>query len=256
MEMKTIKKQLTFLFCWVFLICTTTITAQNFQTYWFHVDYVYPSKVDSYEATSKKLVDLAKENQEEKGWVTFVSDDYRYFSIAPIAGMEDLGKNPFPKISDKLGDEKFGEIFSEFDNHYDKHTDFLLNLSSTLSYMPDGMTITPEGKNYRRNTLYYFKPEDRAQVIETARAFTELYTQKGSKMHYRVYLSGFGNAESYLMVAIAAENLEDYAKMSTKNSALLGEEAKKPFAQLQSILMKVERMSGNMRPDLSYSPPK
>lgn len=256
MEMKTITTQFTLLFCGLFLICSSTVTAQNTQTYWFHVDYVYPSKVASYEAVSKKLVDLAEKNQEEKGWSTFVSDDYRYFSITPIAGMEDLGKNPFPKISEKLGDEKFGEIFSEFDNHYDKHSDFLLNLSSTLSYMPDGMTITPEGKNYRRNTLYYFKPEDRAKVIETASVFKELYTQKGSKLHYRVYLSGFGNAESYLMVAIAAANLEDYAKMSTANSTLLGEEAKKPFAQLQSILMKVERISGNMRPDLSYSAPK
>lgn len=256
MEMRTIKKQLTLLFCGLLLICITTATAQNAQTYWFHVDYVYPSKIASYEAVAKNLVDLAKENQEERGWAAFAADDYRYFSIAPIAGMEDLGKNPFPKIAEKLGDEKFGELFREFDEYYDKHSDFLLSLSNTLSYMPDGMTIMPEGKNYRRNTLYYFKPKDRAKVIETAKAFKELYTNKGSKMHYRVYLSGFGTPESYLMVAIAAENLEDYAKMAAENSALLGDEGKKLFTQLQSLLMKLEQMSGNMRPDLSYSPEK
>jgi len=255
MEMRTIKKLLT-LICGFFLICITTATAQDAQTYWFHVDYVYPSKVASYEAVAKNLADLAKENQEERGWATFAADDYRYFYISPIAGMEDLGKNPFPKISEKLGEEKFGEIFREFDNHYDKHNDFLLSLSSTLSYMPDGITITPEGKNYRRNTLYYFKPKDMAKVIEIAKAFKELYTEKGSKIHYRIYLSGFGNPESYLMVAIAAENAAEYAKMAAENTALLGEEGKKLFAELQSHLMKVERMSGNMRPDLSYSPEK
>ncbi len=251
--MKTIENFLKTLL--IFLISTTYINAQN-QYYRIHVDNVYPSSSEAYEKISKRLADLAKENQEEDSWNVLWTNDNRVISIAPVAGWEDLGKEFMPKTREKLGDEKFSEIFQEFDKHYDHHNDYIITLNSELSYMPDGMTTTPEGKDFRKNTLMYFKARDLEKVTEIAGKFKELYTKKDSKSHYRVYFSGFGNPESYIMVAGAAENAREHAKQVDANNKLLGEDSKKLWDELTQYVTRIEHMEGNMVPRLSYTPGK
>ncbi len=251
--MKTIEKILKTLL--ILLISTNFIIAQN-QHYRIHVDHVYPSSSDAYEKISKKLADLAKENQEEDSWNVLWTNDNKVISIAPVAGWEDLGKEFMPKTRAKLGDEKFREIFQEFDKHYDYHNDYIITLNNELSYMPDGMTTTPKGKDFRKNTLMYFKARDLEKVTEIAGKFKELYTKKGSKSHYRVYFSGFGNPESYIMVASAAENALEHAKQADANNKLLGEDSKALWDELTRYVTRIEHMEGNMVPGLSYSPVK
>lgn len=239
----------------ILLLSTSFLSAQN-QFYRIHVDHIYPSSSDAYEKVSKRLADLAKENQEEDGWNVLWTNDNRVISISPVSGWEDLGKEFMPKTRAKIGDDKFGEIFSEFDKHYDNHNDYLLILSGNLSYMPNGMTTTPEGKNYRKNTLMYHKAKDQQKVAEIAGKFKELYTKKGSKSDYRVYFSGFGNAESYIMVAIAAASPLEYEKQAEANRKLLGDDAKKLWDELMKYVTKIEYTEGYMQPELSYSPAK
>jgi len=38
----------------------------------------------------------------------------------------------------------------------------------------------------------------------------DVFASKGSKNHYRVYRSGFGNLEGYYLVAISAKDEIDY----------------------------------------------
>lgn len=251
--MKTINKLFTVML--ILLISTAFLNAQN-QYYRIHVDHVYPSSSDAYEKVSKRLASLAKENQEEDGWNVLWTTDNKVISIDPVSGWEDLGKEFMPKTRAKIGDEKFAEIFSEFDKHYDHHNDYIITLSNNLSYMPDGMTTTPAGKNYRKNMLIYHKARDRQKVAEIAEKFKDLYTKKGSKSHYRVYFSGFGNPESYIMVASAAENALEHAKQTEENEKLLGEDSKKLWNELSQYITKIEYIEGNMMPALSYVPSK
>tara|TARA_R110002072_G_scaffold43558_1_gene122171 strand:- start:15010 stop:15768 length:759 start_codon:yes stop_codon:yes gene_type:complete len=239
----------------ILLLSTSFLSAQN-QFYRIHVDHIYPSSSDAYEKVSKNLADLAKENQEEDGWNVLWTNDNRVISISPVSGWEDLGKEFMPKTRAKIGDDKFGEIFSEFDKHYDHHNDYLLILSGNLSYMPNGMNTTPEGKNYRNNLVMYHKARDRQKIAEIAGKFKELYTKKGSKLHYRVYFSGFGNEESYIMVARAAESALEFEKQAEANRQLLGEEGMKLWNELSQYITKLEHTVGNMQPELSYSPAK
>jgi len=251
--MKTINKFITAML--IVLISTAFLNAQN-QFYRIHVDHVYPSSSDAYEKVSKRLATLAKENQEEDGWNVLWTTDNRVISIDPVSGWEDLGKDFMPKTRAKIGDEKFAEIFSEFDKHYDHHNDYIITLSNNLSYMPDGMTTTPVGKNYRKNLEIYFKARDRQKVAEIAEKFKDLYTKKGSKSHYRVYFSGFGNPESYIMVANAAASALDYEKQRDENNKLLGEDAKKLWDELMQYVTKIKYTEGYMMPELSYTPSK
>jgi hypothetical protein len=234
----------------ILLLSTSFLSAQN-QFYRIHVDHVYPSSSDSYEKIAKRLADLAKENQEEDGWNVLWTNDNRVISISPVSGWEDLGKEFMPKTRAKIGDDKFAEIFNEFDNHYDNHNDYILILSGNLSYMPDGMTTTPEGQNYRKNLVMYHKARDRQKIAEIAAKFKELYTKKGSKSHYRLYFSGFGNTESYILVSNSAASPLEFEKQSEENRKLLGEDSRKLWDELMQYVTKIEYTEGNMVPDLS-----
>tara|TARA_R110000850_G_scaffold147130_1_gene269301 strand:- start:12650 stop:13408 length:759 start_codon:yes stop_codon:yes gene_type:complete len=239
----------------ILVLSTSFLSAQN-QFYRIHVDHIYPSSSDAYEKVSKRLADLAKENQEEDIWNVLWTNDNRVISISPVSGWEDLGKEFMPKTRAKLGDDKFAEIFSEFDKHYDNHNDYIIILSNNLSYMPDGMTTTPEGENYRKNMVLFHKARDRQKIAEIATKFKELYAKKGSKSHYRVYFSGFGNPESYIMVANAAASPLEFEKQSDENRKLLGEDSKKLWDELMQYVTKIEYTEGHMQPELSYSPAK
>ena len=226
----------------------------NYQAFWIHQDPVRPSQITEYEAAAKKLSEACKKyNLQGADWNTLATTDFNYFYISPIANFAELDKNSFAPLSDKIGKEAVGKMFSDFDKYYDSHRSYILNLDKKLSYMPDGMTTTPEGKPYRHNTLYHFVPANRAKAAEIAQKFKDLYVKKGVKLHYRVYRNGFGTDDDYFMVAIAADSPEAYEKLRAETNALLGEEGAQLFGELRNIISKVETVEGYMRPDLSYS---
>ena len=253
--MKTLSKT-TLLFCAIFMFLSIHIVAQNgsSQAYWIHEDFVKPSKVDQYEKTTKDLVaNLKKFNIKDESWITSVTDDYRYLYIGPISKMADLDRPVFGTLADKMGAEKLGHLFDEMNECYDKHVDYVIHLDKNLTYMPNGITQTPVGENYRKLHYLHFTPENADKVKSKLEEIKELFKRKGSKVHYRVYRSGFGAQGDFYIVAIAAENSVDYATKSAENKALLGEEGERVFNELIETLLKYESTPGQMREDLAYS---
>src|SRR5690606_31178555 len=171
----------------VVVFSISMLTAQNNQYYRIHVDHVYPSSSDDYEKLSTRLADLARENKEEKGWNVLWINDNRVVSIQPVNGWEEMGDDFMPNTYAKLGDEEFGKIFEEFDTHYDHHNDYIITLSNTLSYMPDGMTA-PEGQNYRRFIVMYHKARDLQQMREIAQKY-KISTLQKVQNHTTAFIS-------------------------------------------------------------------
>jgi hypothetical protein len=120
--------------------------------------------------------------------------------------------------------------------------------------MPEGITQTPEGEDYRKFFYFHITPSNRAMVKKTMEAITNLFSSKGSKFYYRVYKSGFGTRGEFYMVAAAAKNPTDYSEKVAANNELLGDEWPKLYGELRSHLLKYEVFSGRMRPDMAYSP--
>ncbi len=172
--------------------------------------------------------------------------------ITPIDKMADLDERPFAEMAKQMG-EGFGKIFNRFDACYDKHTDFVLTLDKDLTYMPDGITQTQEGQNYREFYYLYVTPENRAKLKDGMKGIKDVFASKGSKNHYRVYRSGFGNLEGYYLVAISAKDEIDYATKSKANDELLGEERHEVFAKAFNYVSRMEEFSVAIRPDLAYS---
>lgn len=229
---------------------------ENQQRYMVHMDPVKPGKVAAYEKTAADLVKMCKENSYEQGWSTFVTEDNEYMYLSPIKNFAELDENPMATLEEKVGEEKFSKIFQDFNKAYDSHSDFILVLDNELSYMPDGMSITQEGKNYRENTRYYYAPQDYEKALNVAKAFKKLYSDKNSKAHYRIYRSGLGTDGNYFLVASSAKSPLDMEQNRLENQKLMGEDARKLFNDLQGVILKAETVRGYMRPDLSYSPSK
>jgi hypothetical protein len=253
--MKTLKTSL--LFALTFVLVTNFAIAQNnnSQAYSVHEDQVKPSMIAEYEKTSKELIAKLKEhNIQDVNWLTSTTQDGRYLYVTPIDNMADLDKRPFAALAEKMGGEAMGKIFDDMNKCYNNHGSYVIHLDKNLTYMPEGITLTPEGENYRRFFYLHVKPKNYSKLVEKMKAIKELYTAKGSKVNYRVYHAGFGVMGNYIMVAAAATNGEEYEKRSTENNALLGEEGKALFDEMFKLVSKFEAFTGSVRPDLGYSP--
>lgn len=225
------------------------------QMYWVHEDHVKPSMVQEYEKAAKALVEnCQKHNIQDMSWITTSTNDFRYLYVTPINSMSDINYDGFKTLQEAMGEEEFGNMFSSMDKCYTSHGDYILMLNNDLTYMPEGFTQTPEGQNYRR--FYYVRttPEHNAKLKEKMKAIKEFYADKGAKVHYRVYESGFGTQENYYLVAIAAEDAVAYETVGDENDAILGEERHEVFGDMMQYVTSIDEVSGMMRPDLAYSP--
>lgn len=250
--MKTIK-----LLGFLLFVCILTHNVQSqeesrYQRYLIHMDLVKPSMQAEYEKTATEFVKMCKDNNYAHDWMTLTTEDNKYHYISPLNSFAELDDNSMASLREKVGAENFDKVFEDFDKCYDKHTDYVISLDKELSYMPDGMTTTIEGENYRENTLYYFSPSDMDKAVEVAKDFKKFYTDNSLGMHYRLYRSDFGTDGTYFLVAVAAKDAMDMERKSAEARKVMGPKGKELFDNLNKILLKTETIRGWMRPDLSY----
>lgn len=229
--------------------------SSNTQAYWIHEDVVKPSMVGEYETVVKELVaNMKKHSITEANFLVTNTDDNRYLYVGPIENMAQLDKPVFNTLADKMGGDAMTALFNRMDKCYDIEHNYIIHLDKDLSYMPAGITQTPEGRDYRKFHYLHITPANRSTVKAKMQAVKELFTAKDSPMHYRVYKSGFGTRGEFYMVAVAAKDAIDLAQMAKANEELLGEEGHAVFSELFANLLKYEGYEGRMRPDLYYRP--
>ena len=250
--MKTIKLFLIILI----LVVLAPINASAQKMYRIHEDVVKPSHVLEYETVVGELLALMKKHKvQNANWITSVTNNSHYLFIAPLENMAELDKPSFiSELADKEGSEKVMALFNRMDKCYDTELDYVISLNEELTYMPEGISQTIEGENFREFHYVYVSPENRAAMKEKMKAIKSLYESKGSKTYYRVYNSGFGTDGEFYMVAIAAKDSEHMAQKGKANEALFGDEGQKTMWDMYSNVLRYEKMEGEMRPDLAYSP--
>lgn len=225
------------------------------QAYYVHEDQVKPSMIQKYNEVSKDFMEACKKHKlEGASWQVASTSTGRYFNISPIENMAELDKNVFEPLSDKMGEDAFKDLFRRFNECYDKHGDYVIYLNKELTYMPEGISTTTEGQNYRKWHFLNVTPSNLQNLKGKLKELKALYAKKGSKEYYRIYHNGFGTMGDYYLAVISAVDEEDYAKKSKANEALLGEEGKKLFGELFGYVLKYETETGEMHPDLAYKP--
>ncbi|WP_420602207.1 hypothetical protein [Flagellimonas sp.] len=237
------------------LTCSVFAQEKTTQAFWVHEDQVKPSMLMEYEKAAKELVDNCKKHDiKTLGWLASQTDDFRYLFVSPISSMADISYDGFKPLREKMGADAFDKMFSDMDKCYSSHGDYVLILDHDLSYMPDGMTQTPEGQDYRRFFFLHTTPGDLNDLTAAIKDVKKMYEEKGSKSHYRIYRSGFGNVGNYFMVAVASKDGISYETQGAANDKLLGPEAQEVFGKAMKYVTKMEEVSGRIRPDLTYSP--
>lgn len=249
--MKTFKTALIALF----LVLIAPISASAQKMYRIHEDVVKPSHIMEYEGVVKELLDLMKtHNIQDTKWITAVTNNSHYLFVSPIENYAELDKPNFVSaLIEKEGREKIVALFNRMDKCYDTELDYIITLNEDLTYMPEGITQTPEGENYREFHYVYVAPGNRSIVREKMKAIKELYQNKGSETYYRVYNSGFGTDGEYYMVAIAAKDQEHMVKKGNINKELFGQEGQKKMWEMYQNVLKYEKVEADMRPDLAYA---
>lgn len=254
--MKTLK--INFLTTLLLVLSLSTIQAQDaLKKFWVHEDVVKPSMVAAYETICKELTsNLKKHNIQGFNAIVTNSADHRYLWVSPISSMAEIERPIFKTLAEKMGEDKMSALFDKMDKCYDVEHNYVIQLDEELSYMPGGITQTPEGQDYRKFHYFHYTPGNVNAIKEKSAAIKRLFESKGSKLHYRTYKSGFGNRGAYYMVAIAAKDATDYATKIAENNELLGEEWAEIYSDFQANLIKYEVVEGRMRPDMAYSPSK
>lgn len=227
------------------------------QAYWVHEDQVKPDMVQEYEKIAKDLTaQCKKHNIQGLSWISTSTRDFRYLFISPINSMADINYDGFGPLKEKMGEEAFNKLFADMDKCYTAHGDYVLRLDKELSYMPDGITQTPEGQDYRRFYYMHTSPEHLGAMTKAIKGVKELYEKKASKMHYRIYRSGFGTMGNYFLVALADTDGISFETRGAENDTLLGEEAAAVFGEVMKYVTEMKEVTGRMRPDLAYIPEK
>ncbi len=239
------------------LLMSISIWAQEGenQAFWIHEDQVKPSMMNEYEKVSKDLVTACKENNvKDMQWSVASMYDGTYLSITPIENLGDVQNMNFEDLREKVGDDKFNKMFENFNKCYDNHGDYITVLIPNLSYMPDGLSMTTEGQDYRVWHRLDVTPANMQKVAGKLKELKDLYAANNSKMHYRIYRSGFGNVGDYYVAVISAKDAMDYATRSAENQELIGDAGRKLFDEMFEYVDAYTVKRGSMRPDLAYQP--
>ena len=145
-----------------YYVCLSVNFLHAQKMYQVHIDYVNPSKLMEYNKVAKEFIEACKKYNPEGSWITATTSDNRYMYVSPMKNFAELDKNTFSDMAKAMGDD-FGKMFRDFNTCYDKHGDYVITLNEDLSYMPEGMTQTQDGQNYRKFFFIYYKPENQAR---------------------------------------------------------------------------------------------
>lgn len=241
--------------CCLLILGSLSAQENQNQAFWVHEDQVRPGMVKEYEDLSKELVAEAKKsNLQDMTWAVAAMDNGRYLSLTPIKNMADLESKSFQPLMDSMGEDRFSTLMNRFNGMYDKHGDYIIVLDRNLSYMPQGVNPVTPGEDYRKWHQMWVSAENVPQLRTKLAELKDVFDQKGSKMYYRIYRSGFGTMGDYFVAVISAKDAQDYARISAENEKLLGEEGRQKFREVMDLVSEYDVASGGMKPDLAYSP--
>ena len=147
-------------------------------------------------------------------------------------------------------------LFERFNTTYDEHGDYVVYLNKGLSYMPGGISQTIEGQNYRTLYYNYVTPENNKGFVASMKKLKATFEKHNSKIHYRVYKTGFGVMGTYYMIAVAGESNLESAKRGDENWELMKDDFEPLLKEMSKYTWKTDEKRGWMREDLGYIPAK
>lgn len=250
--MKTIKNFVAICLIAVVMPFNAFAQGDNDQMFAVYTYEIMPEKVKAEEAFVKEMkATLKKHGVEGPTWSTAVTNTNTFMYIMPLENMADLDNNPWQELSEKMGEKEWKKLIDKADGHESSSSSSVLVLDAELSYMPDGLDPTTEGKDFRAWNMFHIKPGKYDEAKDLAKKIKEVYASKNSKFHYRIYHNRFGGDGNTLVVVSSHKNMGDYYQSASTARALVEKDTESLYDEFLTCVAKQDRMYGNMRPDLS-----
>ena len=235
------------------MLCFTLAFSQDNPPKMFvvHQDHVTFDKMGQYEEAAKQLKEACDtHNIEGMNWNALATEDGRYLYVTEIENMAQLDDNsPWKNLSDAMGADKFSSMMDKMDECYTHHNDHIVYHAAGLSYWPEGYSV--KDKNFRELHFLYYKPNKSKDLYESLKGVKKMFEDKGSKMGYNVYRSGFGSPENYYVVVISGEDKLDVLQRGKANDDVLGDDRKAVFYNMIKNVGRYQGVDADYRPDLS-----
>lgn len=235
------------------LLCLTLVYAQDKSSNMFvvHQDYVTFDKMGQYEEAAKELTEACNtHNIDGMHWNALAAEDGRYIYVTEIENMAALDdSSPWRNLRDAMGEEKFSAMMGKMDDCYTHHNDHIVYYNEDLSYIPEGYNT--KDQNFRELHFLYFEPNKGKELYESLKGVKKMFNDKGSKMGYHVYRSGFGSSEDYYVVVIVGKDKLDILQRGKVNDEMLGDDRKAVFYNMIKNVGRYEGVDADYRPDIS-----
>jgi hypothetical protein len=249
-----------FLFCAVCIMALAPMVSaqQKKPQLYFIEDYVIkPSMAAAYEATHKDLIATVFLPY---NWPwplqTFVSEDFHYYLVYPIASLTDLDKAfaVFSGILGKVGEQKWDALNRKIGDATEYYKQGTFTSSPELSYIPEKPRLKPEEEKFIYWGFCYVMPGREKEFEALFKQIVGLCKSKKLTIEFDTFVGGIGADAPLYFYTEYGRTIADFFMTSEKTDKILGPEITDIWNKVLSTLRKYEFKAGLVRPDLSYVP--
>ena len=244
----------------LFFLASALIIAQDEpkdMLYMVHKDVIKANKVSQYEKAVNELYDQFKEHNFGMR-IQFASstDENEYFFLTPINSYADLDKVDaiWEELYKKAGEETMSAIDKQFEGCYEHHNNYVIRLSTELSYMPENPSLKSEEANFIHWDYYQVEEGKEQQAMELAKKFKELWTKNNVEDGYNVWIADIGHDLGLLVVVQSAKSAADFYQQNEKLMETMGDEINKLEEDIMQLTRDFRHVNGKPHPEWVYTP--
>ncbi len=225
--------------------------------YMVHKDVIKANKVTQYEKAVNELYEQFKTHNFGMQ-IQFVSsnDENEYFFLTPISSYADLDKTDaiWEELYKKAGEETMSAIDKQFEGCYEHHNNYVIRLSTELSYRPENPRLKPEEVNFAHWDYYQIEEGKEQQAMDITKKYKELWAKNNVEDGYNVWIADIGHNLGTMVVTQTAKNAADYYEQREKIKKSIGDEIDKLRSEFHPLIRDIKRINGKPHPEWVYTP--
>lgn len=225
------------------------------ELYLMHEDVIKIDKVDQYEATVKKELELWKKyNLDTDVRFAAKTDDNHYYYLTAIenfAGI-DLESEKYAKLTERAG-KTLTDLYEEYKGTYESHRNVVIRRSVELSYKPENPRLKPEETKFIHWDHYYVKEGHMEEVKTLMKEYQDLMINNKSGDAYNVWIGDIGTDIGWLVMTTHGKSSVDYYTNREKSKEVASEEKEALWGKFAPHLKNWSHYNGVPRPDFTYS---
>ena len=226
---------------------------------YFVEDYVIkPSMVAQYEAASKEVIaTIFQPHSWSWPLVTYVTEDFHYYCVYPIASLIDLDKAfaTFYEILGKFGEQKWDALNRKMGEAAEYYKQATFTFSPELSYFPDKPRLKPEEEKFVYWGFCYVMPGREKEFEGLFKKVAAVFKSKKIANGFNTFTGGIGTEAPFYFYAEFGRTMGDFFMTAEKTDKALGQEITDLWNKMLALMRKYEYKTGTVRPDLSFTPP-